>query len=190
MLAAEALSRKVAEMYNCMQAAGMDVKRSRHGRAAVKWREEGSKKGNFSASMEEVGSMPSVARLQPQHVVEIRKLMSSVRLQHIFKNICKYRQDSPEEAELTIGTLNAKLDDLSCTSDKVCEASFCLSLQMAQPSTAVMQAAGWLLIRWQCALQEFRKSVLTWLMQHTTARVMRWIVCIIIKDLKVAPKLQ
>ena len=34
-------------------------------------------------------------------------------------------------------------------------------------------------------VQEFRKSVLTWLMQHTSARVMRWIVCIIIKDLKV-----
>ena len=40
-----------------------------------------------------------------------------------------------------------------------------------------------------CALarqsQEFRKSVLTWLMQNTSARVMRWIVCIILKDLKV-----
>ena len=32
--------------------------------------------------------------------------------------------------------------------------------------------------------QEFRKSVLTWLMQHTSSRMMRWIVCIIIKDLK------
>ncbi len=37
-----------------MQAAGMDIKRSRHAQAAIKWREEGSKKGNFSASMEEV----------------------------------------------------------------------------------------------------------------------------------------
>lgn len=33
----------------------MDVKRSRHVQAAIKWREEGTKKGNFSASMEEVG---------------------------------------------------------------------------------------------------------------------------------------
>jgi len=45
--------------------------------------------------------------------------MCGMRLQHIFKNICKYRQDSAEESELTVGTLNAKLDDLSCTSDKV-----------------------------------------------------------------------
>ena len=41
-----------------MQAAGMDVKRSRHAQAAIKWREEGSKKGNFSASMEEVERWP------------------------------------------------------------------------------------------------------------------------------------
>ena len=39
----------------------MDVKRSRHAQAAIKWREEGSKKGNFSASMEEVGAVLCVA---------------------------------------------------------------------------------------------------------------------------------
>jgi hypothetical protein len=32
----------------------MDVKRSRHAQAAIKWRQEGTMKGNFSASMEEV----------------------------------------------------------------------------------------------------------------------------------------
>ena len=47
-----------------------------------------------------------------------------MRLQHIFKHACKYRQDSREEAELTVGILNSKLDDLSCTSDKVCQALF------------------------------------------------------------------
>ena len=46
-------------------------------------------------------------------------LICSMRSQHIFKHACKYGQDSREEAELTVGTLNSKLDDLSCTSDKV-----------------------------------------------------------------------
>ena len=46
-----------------------------------------------------------------------------VCLQHIFKHICKYRQDSQDESELTVGTLNAKLNDLSSTSDKVRTAS-------------------------------------------------------------------
>jgi len=44
-------------------------------------------------------------------------------LQNIFKHICKYRRDSQEESELTVGTLNAKLNDLSSTSDKVRTAS-------------------------------------------------------------------
>ncbi len=34
------------------------------------------------------------------------------------------------------------------------------------------------------SLQESRKPVLTWLIQHTSARCMRWIVSIITKDLK------
>ena len=52
-------------------------------------------------------------------VLMAKYLRCSMHSQHIFKHACKYRQDSREEAELTVGTLNSKVDDLSCTSSKV-----------------------------------------------------------------------
>ncbi len=55
-----------------MQAAGMDIKRSRHAQAAVKWREEGSKKGNFSGSMEEVKLCLSAIDMQPRIAYDAR----------------------------------------------------------------------------------------------------------------------
>ncbi len=39
--------------------------------------------------------------------------------QHILRRACKFASDSDQEAQLTVGTLNAKLDDLSYASDKV-----------------------------------------------------------------------
>ena len=55
-----------------MQAAGMDIKRSRHAQAAIKWREEGSKKGNFSASMEEVRAVVFCRHLQPRNACDVQ----------------------------------------------------------------------------------------------------------------------
>ena len=63
-------------------------------------------------------------------------LMCAVNVQHIFQHACKFQRDSREEGELTIGTLNAKLDDLSCTSDKVNRALALLRPEIVPPFEA------------------------------------------------------
>ncbi len=39
--------------------------------------------------------------------------------QHILRRACKFASDSDQEAQLTVGTLNAKLDELRDAPDKV-----------------------------------------------------------------------
>lgn len=41
--------------------------------------------------------------------------------QHILRYACKFKSDSAQEAQLTIGILNAKLDELSRAMNKVCD---------------------------------------------------------------------
>jgi len=45
--------------------------------------------------------------------------------QHILRYACKFKSDSAQEAQLTVGTLDAKLDELSSASNKVRNGLLC-----------------------------------------------------------------
>jgi len=118
----------------------------------------------------------------------LRGIKLDFDVQQLLHNACKFRKGSAEEQQLTLGELNDKLDQLSLASDKarlwssgsVC----CIGPQLLWPSNDSCGGLDSTSDRRTYCMRG-QVSVLSWLIQHTSSRCMRWIIAIILKDVKV-----